>query len=356
MDSSFQRRLMRAARLSGMARLSDSASVVQRALARAVPRKLMPSLGRSSDGLMAGLDALARFAPGARPAAPVPETAEPPWPPSAEFRSETFQSPAGTRPYRLFVPSRPLPRPPLLVMLHGCTQTAEDFALGTRMNALAQARGWLVLYPVQLSSANAQRCWNWFQAQDQQRGHGEPALIADMTRAVIQDFNVSPTAVFAAGLSAGGAEAALLGALYPDLFTAIGVHSGLACGAAGDIGSAFMAMRSGRPGSGRHSMPAIVFHGDRDNTVNPRNADALVAQFATGPALRTEHGEIPGGRSYDRTLYPGASGARPAELWMVQGLGHAWSGGSEAGSYTDPAGPDASGEMLRYFAEVAHLA
>jgi poly(hydroxyalkanoate) depolymerase family esterase len=218
----------------------------------------------------------------------------------------------------------------------------------------------LVVYPGQTASANMQKCWNWFNAQDQRRDNGEPSLIAGITREVMQDFGVDPQRVYVAGLSAGGAAAAIMADAYPDLYAAIGVHSGLPCGAAHDMTSAFAAMRSGqgihtasRSDEGRHLVPAIIFHGDRDGTVNPRNGEAIVWQSARGMPLevRTSQGRIPDGHSYVRTLHSDAAGRTVIEHWVVQGAGHAWFGGSGAGSYTDPRGPDATSEMLRFFLE-----
>ncbi len=266
-----------------------------------------------------------------------------------------------TRPYRLYVPGSYDGRPlPLVVMLHGCTQSAADFAAGTRMNEAAEARGCLVAWPEQVAAANASRCWRWFEASEQGRG-GEPALVAGITREVMAEYAVDPARVYVAGLSAGGAAAAVLGAMYPELYAAIGVHSGLACGAARDTASAMAAMRQPRPGraAGR-VMPAIVFHGDSDSTVHPGNADAVIVQAGGAQAggagdggwtRRVERGQVPGGRAFERVCHAGPGGAVVLEQWTVHGAGHAWSGGSTAGSYTDPKGPDASGEMLRFFLE-----
>jgi len=253
------------------------------------------------------------------------------------------------RPYRLFVPAKLPAAPALIVMLHGCSQSPEDFAAGTRMNKLAGARGCLVLYPEQIKSANQQRCWNWFSPADQRRGQGEPALIAGMTRAVIAEFNVDPARVYIAGLSAGGAKAAIMGAAYPDLYAAIAVHSGLACGAAHDMVSAFTAMRQGRTGQGNLTMPTIIFHGDRDATVNPANADAVAALLPGLEPAQTERGQVPGGLAYTRSVRLGPNQRPLLEQWTVHGAGHAWSGGSSTGSFTEPLGPDASQEMLRFF-------
>jgi poly(hydroxyalkanoate) depolymerase family esterase len=261
--------------------------------------------------------------------------------------SRVFSAASGARPYRIFVPPELPAAPGLIVMLHGCTQSPEDFAAGTRMNQVAGAQGFLVLYPEQTTSANVQRCWNWFNPSDQQRDMGEPALIAGMTRAVMAEYGVDSRRVFVAGLSAGGAKAAIMGAAYPDLFAAIGVHSGLACGAAHDMPSAFAAMHGGKPGKGRLSIPTIIFHGDRDGTVNPQNAREVAAQLGTLDAAQIERGQVPGGLAYTKSVRRDAQGCKKLEQWTIHGAGHAWS----AGSFTEPKGPDASGEMLRFFQE-----
>jgi len=273
-----------------------------------------------------------------------------------EFQSLAFALNGAKRDYRLYVPKhRPDGPMPLVVMLHGCTQSPEDFAAGTRMNELAEQNGVLVAYPAQPSSANAQKCWNWFNPNDQARDKGEPALLAGIARAVVAEHGADPARIYVAGLSAGGAAAAILGRAYPDLFAAIGVHSGLASGAAHDVMSAFAAMREGDPGhpgaTQSRTPPAIVFHADRDNTVHPRNGEAVAAQFNPRTHARTERhqGQVPGGHSFTRTIHHDGEGNAALEQWLVHGGGHAWSGGSPAGSYTDPRGPDASREMLRFF-------
>lgn len=271
----------------------------------------------------------------------------------------------GSRNYKLYTPSGYTGQPvPLIIMLHGCTQSPDDFAAGTRMNALAEAKTFLVAYPAQTSAANLQKCWNWFNPADQRRDGGEPSLIAGITRQIMRDRAVDPARVYVAGLSAGGAAASIMGNAYPDLYAAIGVHSGLACGAAQDMQSAFAVMQRGgdghAPSANGRTVPTIVFHGDRDTTVNARNADAVLAQAlrdkataqqGNDPRTRSQSGSVPGGHAYTRTLHLDATGTTIAEQWLVQGGGHAWFGGSPAGSFTDPNGPDASREMLRFFLE-----
>ena len=303
------------------------------------------------------------------PGAPeyVPGTTQPPAAdrserPADEFTNHRFDSDTGTLHYKLFIPGGRGPAPaPLLVMLHGCKQSPDDFARGTRMNALAEKHGYVVAYPAQAQGRNASKCWNWFRSQDQQRGQGEPALIAALTRHLVREHGLDARRVYVAGLSAGGAMAAVLASTYPDLYAAIGVHSGLPSGAAHDVPSAFAAMQRGAGTQARMDpVPAIVFHGDRDKTVDPRNGAAVVAQcmgdapakVASGsgaPRPTVERGSAPGGRSYTRTTFRNADGSVAAEQWLVHGAGHAWFGGDPGGSYVDPSGPDASELMLRFF-------
>jgi poly(hydroxyalkanoate) depolymerase family esterase len=313
-----------------------------------MPEALRSFLDRM--GAEPGIGGLARRSPAHTPDV-VPD--------GGRFLSESYSSQAGSLVYKLYVPSGYHGQAvPLVVMLHGCTQSPDDFAAGTRMNALAEEHTCLVAYPAQAAAANASKCWNWFRPRDQQRGGGEPALIAGITRQVMRDYAVDAERVYVAGLSAGAAAAAIMGTAYPDLYAAIGVHSGLACGAAGDLPSAFAAMRGGEAvvrGSGQYrQVPTIVFHGDRDGTVHPRNGDQVIAQSAnatTGLQTRVEHGRVPGGHAYSRTLHADPRGQTILEQWVIHGAGHAWSGGSPAGSYTDPQGPDAAREMLRFFLE-----
>jgi poly(hydroxyalkanoate) depolymerase family esterase len=285
-------------------------------------------------------------------------------PEGARFVERSYTNGAGSRSYKLYVPSGYVGQAvPLIVMLHGCTQNPDDFATGTRMNGLAEENTFLVAYPTQSGNANMQRCWNWFQAADQQRGRGEPSIIAGITKQVMDEYEVEEGRVYIAGMSAGGAMAAILGATYPDLYAAVGVHSGLAPGSAHDLSSAFTAMRQGGPvvaqpentGQQRKILPTIIFHGDGDTTVHPRNGERLLAHLDAGtrngssPRVNTRRGGVPGGYEYTRFTYKDASGRDLVERWSVHGLGHAWSGGSYPGSYTDPKGPDASAEMLRFF-------
>lgn len=282
-------------------------------------------------------------------------------PDRGRFVEGSYTNGAGTRSYKLYVPGGYTGQAvPLIVMLHGCTQTPDDFAAGTRMNELAEEHTFLVAYPAQPGNANMQKCWNWFQASDQQRGRGEPSLIAGITRQVAEEYEVVDGRVYVAGMSAGGAMAAILGATYSDLYAAVGVHSGLAPGSAHDMPSAFTAMRQGNHGAarpdargGERIVPTIVFHGDGDSTVHPRNGDNILTRLTGGGGqslkVSTRQGSVPGGHTFTRTSYKDADGRPVVERWSVHGLGHAWSGGSHPGSYTDPKGPDASGEMVRFF-------
>jgi poly(hydroxyalkanoate) depolymerase family esterase len=259
------------------------------------------------------------------------------------------------RDYKLYVPPQAGQRPlPLLVKLHGCTQDPDDFATGTRMNELARRQGCFVLYPAQSQKANPQRCWNWFKHSHQQRGRGEPALLAAMTRHVMARHEVDTNRVYVAGLSAGGAMAAILGDAYPDLYAAVGVHSGLASGSASDLPSALAAMRTGAAATAtRPGPPTIVFHGDADATVHPSNGEHVITASAAHPesVREVERQRATGGHNYTRHVHRSPQGSVQAELWLVHGSGHAWSGGSRQGTFTDPAGPDATAEMLRFFLE-----
>lgn len=275
------------------------------------------------------------------------------WAPASRLVEHTYRNRAGSRHYRVYTPrNAPESAAPLLVMLHGCSQSVEDFAYATRMNELAEELGFVVVYPVQSSRANRARCWNWFEALHQRRNQGEPSLIAGITRTLLRR-GVDPRRVYVAGLSAGGAMAAVMGAEYPDLYAAIGVHSGLPHAVAEDYASALAAMsgrRSGRHGArggeaGGRRVPTIAFHGDEDSTVHPSNSDFARAE---GSRVAVEQGRR-NGRSFTRTVQLGA-GDRPSfEQWVVHGAGHAWIGARPGAPFADPLGPDASREMLRFF-------
>jgi len=284
--------------------------------------------------------------------------------PGGKYVDGAYRNTAGTRTYKLYIPrSYTGQAVPLVIMLHGCTQNAVDFAVGTRMNMFAEDKTFLVAYPEQVSSANNAKCWNWFQPADQQRGMGEPSVIAGITRQIMNSYHVDFNRVYVAGMSAGGAMAVIMAATYPDLYVAVGVHSGLAYRAAHDVRSGFAAMRRGAGQSARQLttvIPLIAFHGDRDTTVSPVNADHLSDQWLqatcheqgrSAQSTKVERGQVAGGRAYTRSIYHDASGHAIVEKWLVHQAGHVWSGGSSDGSFTDPRGPDASNELLRFFAE-----
>jgi len=299
-----------------------------------------------------GLDGLARVRP--RKPLEIPD--------GAQYLSRSYACAAGRRSYKLYVPSRQRAgRRPLLVMLHGGTQGPDDFAAGTRMNGLAEEHGFLVAYPSQCKSANPSLCWNWFKPEDQVRGAGEPSIIAGITDEIVAGYDIDPQRVFVAGLSAGGAMAGVMGATYPEVYAAVGVHSGLPYRSATDVASAFSAMR-GDPGLQRRQrktgprsdhalrVRTIVFHGDADQIVHPSNA-AKIIEAKTGDTVERAKVRSSASRAYTRAVTRDKTGTVVVEQWLIHGSGHAWSGGSADGTYTDPHGPDASREMLRFFLE-----
>ncbi|MGV7211039.1 alpha/beta hydrolase family esterase [Oxalobacteraceae bacterium A2-2] len=319
---------------------------------------LPPGLRPGPNGIPAGFE-LPRFdfsgldLPGmqnpATPPAPLPE--------GAQFISGSYVNHAGSRAYKLYIPSSYHGQAmPLLVMLHGCTQDPDDFAAGTRMNQIAEEQQYFVVYPEQNRQANHSKCWNWFNEIDQTRGQGEPSIIAGIAQQVIDEYPVNERQVYVAGLSAGGAMAVIVGTLYPDIFAAVGVHSGLPFASAKDLPSALGAMKRGAAHAQQpagKALPIIVFHGDQDSTVHPLNGEQVMEQGLGrhGGKARpsVSSGAVPDGYQYTRTTHRHPDGSTLGEHWVVHGAGHAWSGGSASGSYTDGKGPDASREMLRFF-------
>tara|TARA_R110002020_G_scaffold442652_2_gene653802 strand:- start:2777 stop:3868 length:1092 start_codon:yes stop_codon:yes gene_type:complete len=341
-----------------LSRFASAADLVNRTLAQ---HGLGPGVAPGSKGEGSGL-------PSSLPRMPVGlaglqaglhrATQDGPMPAGAHFRHEQYDCKEGGRAFRTYVPSTAAEGiTGIVLMLHGCTQTPEDFATGTGMNALAERHRFVAVYPQQARGNNAQSCWNWFSRGDQRRDRGEPAILAGLTARIMAEFDVTSSHVFAAGLSAGAAMAVILGETYPDIFSAIGVHSGLPFAAARDVPSAFAAM-AGRtraaaaPGGAETALRSIVFHGTTDSTVHPVNGEQIAEHSVArhrGPMVETVKRGTAGGRSFARTITTMENGIAKLEHWVVDGLGHAWSGGSPAGSYTDPRGPDSSREMIRFF-------
>jgi poly(hydroxyalkanoate) depolymerase family esterase len=365
MNPLFQRLMQKAAQLTRSGDLRAATAALKAALAGTAPAPPAPSAPAGDDSNV--IDVIAREHPpppaATQPpqrneseAAPVPIAQPEPQPAGkGEFVAGRFAGPAGARDYKLFIPPAAGARPlPLVVMLHGCTQDPDDFATGTRMNDAALMDGFFVLYPAQSRQANPHRCWNWFKHNHQMRGHGEPELLAGMTRDVMARQSIDPARVYVAGLSAGGAMAAILGDAYPDLFAAVGVHSGLPAGIAKDVASALGIMkRSGvKPAGTASGVATIVFHGDADATVHPGNGDHVIAASAGLIEAVEEKGHA--GRGYTRKVLRNAAGEVVAEHWVVHGAQHAWSGGNPQGSYADPSGPDATREIVRFFMEHPH--
>jgi poly(hydroxyalkanoate) depolymerase family esterase len=351
MNADFERMMKEAARLMRGGSLGDATAAIQQALG-GLGAPAAPVRTPTHDDDVIDVEAREVGAPAPSPGAPAAPAARAS---AAEsFTTGQYRNECGGREYKLFEPARDGGALPLVVMLHGCTQDPDDFARGTRMNALARAQGFLVLYPAQSQRGNAQRCWNWFKHNHQARGKGEPAILAGMVRDVVARHGVDPHRVYVAGLSAGGAMAAILGDAYPDLFAAVGVHSGLPTGSATDVTSAFAAMR-GDGGAGRRvarpgaTPPTIVFQGDADATVNVVNGERVIAAGGLQARADAQRGSSAMGVPYTRRLWVDGHGLERGEQWTLHGVGHAWSGGDLSGSYTDPRGPDASAEMLRFF-------
>ncbi|MFS0785073.1 PHB depolymerase family esterase [Shouchella sp. 1P09AA] len=287
----------------------------------------------------------------------------------------------GGKRYQLYTPESvsATENAPLVVMLHGCTQDANQFAAGTQMNGVADREGFYVLYPEQSAAADMQKCWKWFEAAHQARGRGEPATLAGLVQQVMNQKQVETEEVYVTGLSAGGAMAGIMGATYPDIFSGIGVASGLEYKAGTTQLEGVMAMSNGGPDPARQGqlafqamgthakvVPTIVFHGTADYTVNVINGNQVLSQWAKtndlvlgGRGLITDQADekmneqVPGGRSYSEEFYRHSeTNELVLKKVLVNGMGHAWSGGSTAGSYTDPSGPNASEMMWDFFSNL----
>jgi len=295
-----------------------------------------------------------------------------------------YTSSEGTRPWRLFVPSRATNAMPsmLLVMLHGCTQSANDFAAGSRMDVVAEEQGYFVLYPEQLAKANARSCWNWFDAAHQMHGHGEPSLIAGMVNEIARKYAIDAARVHLVGVSAGAAMATLTAVAYPQQFATLTSASGIGWRAATDVVRALTVMQKGggdglptsqmmiaAMGSTARAVPTLVLHGGRDAVVNAKNADDLATQWVgVHDALRARNGEpalladaaaatrSDNGYTVNERSWRDSKGSARVTLIRIEDLGHAWSGGSTVGTFTDAKGPDASRLIAAFCAAHARTA
>jgi len=291
------------------------------------------------------------LAGGLESAASRPDTAN--TPSSFASHRKTFKNAAGSRAYVLHVLVSAAKG--VLLMLHGCTQTPEDFAMGTNIVETAHKHGLIVVLPAQSRGDNAQSCWNWFSRGDQLRGRGEPAILAGLTQDIARQYSISTDHTYVAGLSAGGAMAVVLGQTYPNVFAGIAVHSGLPYACARSVNEAFAAMGGKSARGGVHvteTVPTIVFHGTADHTVAHSNGSQIITDTlgaSSGQQTQIVNQDIANGRQYTQTLTLRDTGAPLTEYWEIEGLGHAWSGGNARGSHTDPKGPDASAEMIRFF-------
>lgn len=289
---------------------------------------------------------------------------------SAAFVEREHSSELGSRKYRLYLP-RDLGRgAPVIVLLHGCTQDAAEFAAATRMNQLAAAEQAIVVYPEQPASAHPQKCWNWYLPAHQARGAGEPAIIATIAGEVARQYRADLGRVHIGGLSAGGAMAVVVALAYPDQFASVATHSGIGWGVARDVMGGLAAMKSGGPdpdslarlgfaamGDKARAIPILVIHGNADVVVTPVASRRIVVQFRAIQAasgVRTTTDSVAGeANGYPYTLLRARDGKGRAliEAWFVDSLGHALSGGATGSRWTDPRGPDAAREMLRFFLE-----
>jgi poly(hydroxyalkanoate) depolymerase family esterase len=291
-----------------------------------------------------------------------------------ELHAETLVK-RGPRPaldYRLYLPSGALRRRslPLIVMLHGCRQDPLSFAEGTRMNKRAEDGRYAVLYPEQSTRSNPMRCWNWFETASI-AGHGEAALIARLIDQITRRRRIDPRRVYLVGMSAGGAMACLLAVRHSRLFAACAIHSGVMYGVASSPMQAVSVMQSGASpasidkarrllhevGEPEVTVPTLVIHGDRDATVNPLNADQIIVQLkertefidpSMGKLLASGERLIDdGGRAYRQQDYT-QQGRSILRKILVQGLGHAWSGGDSRYEFNDAGGPDATQLILDF--------